>query len=322
MLLVKGFFGLTKWICERNWSERLGRAVIVVLVLGVLVMRIPPHLGAIWPIVRVRRSPYINLLSPGSGETVHNAYPCIWASFETFPGYEMRLLVNERDVTSSIDSLSDKSLEYLCFDYPIPHNYEVRLSFLRSGHECVVETARFRTVFSDDFCSGAANWKSDEGWLFEYGYLEGSASDGQASSIEFQNYVRGDVGLQFDAKIMPGHTGGIGAFINSFYGVVIGDRDDRTIRIYRDKKLLGTYVLPAPLLTDNIYTIVVERINRLSGLQNSTEVAEIRVFIDGKLEASAIDASPLDYQYPTLGLRVWNSKIQIRNLTVYRPRKE
>ena len=233
----------------------------------------------------------------------------------------MQLVINDVDITKRANYISDNRLECHCRWGVIPQNYEVKLSFLdENGQERAAQTARFKTVFYDDFTAGNINWINVQDWIFRDNYMEGTSSNGkQPSSIEFMHYVRGDIGIQFDAMIMPGHTGGIGVFFNSFYEVVIGDNSDRMLRIYKNRKLLELSRLKIPLVTNTIYSIKIERITRASNIQNSSQEAVISVYIDDRLVATVVDPTPLDDNYPILGMRVWNSKVQIHNFMVYYP---
>ncbi len=318
------------WIANEEWEKIIAFLVLIIFIIGIFVF------GLFYLFIinksegislfgmqfgsKTAKYPEIIDLKPISGEIIKNDYPFIEAKYQNESEYIMQLVINGVDITRYVDHISDNRLECHCRWGVIPQNYEVKLSFLdENGQERAAQTARFKTVLYDDFTAGNINWINVQNWIFRDNYLEGTSSNGKPSSIEFMHYVRGDIGIQFDAMIMPGYTGGIGVFFNSFYEVVIGDNNDSMLRIYKDKKLLESSRLKNPLVTNAIYSIKIERRTQASNIQNSSQEAVIGVYIDDRLVATAVDPTPLGDNYPILGLRVWNSKVQIHNFMVYCP---
>ena len=319
LILPKILKPILEWIANEEWKKLIALGVIIIFILGFVSYEGVSLLGMLFGPAATNSAKIIDL-KPASGEIIMNDYPSIKAEYQNPSDYMMKLVINGEDVTENIDYVSDNRLEYYCSKGVIPANYEVRLSFLdKNRKERVAQTARFKTAIYDDFTAGNINWNNTHNWVFSNNCLEGTSFDGEASSIEFRHYVHGNVGIKFDAKIMLDYTGGIGVFFNSFYGVVIGDNDDRMIRIYRDKKVLETSKLQSPLIADNIYSIKIERITRPANILNTSQETVISVYIDECLVATAVDPASLDDSYPLLGLRIWNSKMQIYSFMVYCP---
>ncbi len=326
--MKKCFTTIIDWIEAEEWFKFIPLTIAILLIPG-FVFIYGTYKGndltelGVNPQAAAADPPKILDLRPKLGETIHNKYPRITAQYENKSNYKIRLMVNGEDVTDKLDYISDNRLEYEIRDKNIPANHEVRLSFLdENGSERVAQTTRFKTVIYDDFSAGNINWKNIDNtgsWVFKNNYLEGTSLHGEPSVIEYHQPVQGNIGLQFDAKTMPGHAGGIGAFINSYYRVIIGDNDNETVRIYRDKQVLETYKLQSPLLTDNIYSVTIEWILNPSKIQNRAEEAVIKVYIDGRLVAHTVDRAPLYHHNPVLGLEVHNSKVQINKFMVYCP---
>lgn len=326
--MKKLLFIIMDWITKEQWSKLILLIIGVLLVPGLFSMYMfgtdkqdyIGNLGVHLPTV-TDDPPQILDLRPKLGETIYNRHPRIIAQYENKANYRMKLMVNGEDVTDKLDYLSDKRIEYEIRDGVIPANYEVRLSFLDDNNtERAVQTSRFQTVIYDDFSAGNINWKNrDENgsWIFKNNHLEGTSINSESSSIEFKQSVKGNICLQFDAKIMPGYIGGIGAFFNSYYGVIIGDNDAETVGIYRDKQLLAAARLQNPLLTDNMYSILIKWLLRPSKVQNGALEAVIKVYLDGRLVADAVDPAPISVSHPLLGLQVQNSKVEIHRFVVY-----
>lgn len=264
--------------------------------------------------------PKILNLEPTLGAIIYKRHPRITAQYENKANYRMKLLVNGEDVTDKLDYLSDNRLEYEIRHGTLPANFEARLSFFDENNvELAVQTTRFQTAIYDDFSVGNINWKNRDqngSWVFNNNYLEGTSIDGESSFIEFKQPIKGSIRLQFDAKIIPDHIGGIGAFFNTYYGVIIGDEDNETVGIYRGKELLTTAKLPKPLLTDSVYSIVIDSFSRPSKIQNGAQEAVIKVYLDGRLVADAVDPAPFIDNHPLLGLLVQNSKMEIHTFIV------